>query len=249
MPASPIESPVPIRQDLQDAMDAAWRRLGQPGTWWTGRERRDIVAEARKALACPFCRQCKQALSPFSVEGEHEHLDRLSGPAIDAVHRVMNDSARLTPSWYERTIESGLSEPAYVEAVAVIVTTVAVDTFHRGMGLPLLELPAAQSGQPSRDLPVGARRRFTWVPTVSPREAGEELRRAWWPDGDEQYVPRIHQALSLVVDEVIAFKNVSEALYLPSGALMDFAANHRAISRPQIELLAARISALNECFY
>ncbi len=243
------ESPVVIRQDLKEALNTAWLRLGMPGTWWTGQERLDIVAEARNAIACPFCRQCKQSLSPFGEEGEHEHLGRLSGPVIDVIHRMMNDSARLTPSWYERTIESGLSEPAYVEAVAVVVTAVAVDTFHCGMGMPLPELPPAQPGEPSRDLPGVARKRFSWVPTVPPREAGEDLRHAWWPDGDEGYVPRIHQALSLVVDEVIAFRALAEALYLPAGALMDFGAGPRAISRPQMELLAARISALNECFY
>ncbi len=243
------KSPVVIRQDLKDALNAAWLRLGMPGTWWTGQERLDIVAEARNAAACPFCRRCKQALSPFGEEGEHGHLGRLSGPVIDAIHRVMNDSARLTPSWYERTIESGLSEPAYVEAVGVVVTAVAVDTFHRGMGLPLPELPPAQPGGPSRDLPPGARKRFSWVPTVPPKEAGEELRRAWWPDGEERYVARIHQALSLVVDEAVSFRAFAEVLYLPAEAFMDLATALRAISRPQMELLAGRISALNECFY
>ena len=212
MTLSLAESPILIRQDLEDALNAAWMRLGEPGTWWTGRERLDILAEARNALECPYCLRSKQALSPFSEEGEHEHLGRLSRPVIDVIHRVMNDSARLTPSWYESTIESGLSEPAYVEAMAVVVTAVAVDTFHRGMGLPLPELPAARPGEPSRDLPAGTRKRFSWVPTVSPKEAGEDLRRAWWPDGDEQYVPRIHQALSLVVGEVMAFRTLAEAL-------------------------------------
>ncbi len=249
MTLSLAESPVPVRQDLEDALNAAWLRLGGPGTWWTGQERLDIVAEARNAAACPFCRQCKQALSPFSEDGEHEHLVRLRAPVIDAIHRVMNDSARLTPSWYERTIESGLSEPAYVEAVAVVVTAVAVDTFHRGMGLPVPELPPAQPGDASRVLPPAARKRFSWVPTVPPKEAGEALKNVWWPDGNEQYVPRIHQALSLVTEEVIAFRNFAETLYLPSGAIMDFTSSSRAISRPQIELLAARTSALNECFY
>ena len=243
------ESPLVIRQDLEEALNTAWLRLGMPGTWFTGQERLDIVAEARKAVACPFCRQCNQALSPFSEDGEHEHLGRLSSPVIEVIHRVMNDSGRLTPSWYERTIESGLSEPAYVECVAVVVTAVAVDTFYRGMGLPVPELPPPRPGGPSHVLPAGARKRFSWVPTVSPKDAGEALKNVWWPDGDEEYIPRIQQALSLVTEEVIAFRNFSETLYLPFGALMDFNSNHRAISRPQMELLAARISALSECFY
>ena len=243
------ESPLVIRQDLQEALNTAWRRLSMPGAWWTGQERLDIVAEARNAVACPFCRQCKQALSPFTEQGEHEHLGRLSGPVIEAIHRVMNDSGRLTPSWYERTIESGLSEPAYVEALAVLATALAVDTFYRGMGLPVPELPPAQPGGPSHLLPASARKRFSWVPTVSPKDAGEALKNVWWPNGNKHYIPRIHQALSLVTEEVIAFRNFAETLYLPFAALMDFGSNRRAISRPQMELMAARISALNECFY
>jgi len=37
--------------------------------------------------------------------------------------------------------------------------------------------------------------------------------------------------------------------YLPGAVMRDFSREHRAISHPQIELLAARVSALNRCLY
>jgi len=37
--------------------------------------------------------------------------------------------------------------------------------------------------------------------------------------------------------------------YLPGTAMRDFSREYRAISHAQIELLAARVSPLNRCFY
>ena len=44
-------------------------------------------------------------------------------------------------------------------------------------------------------------------------------------------------------------RDLSGARSLSMAQMMDFATRHRAISRGQIELLAGRVSALNECFY
>ena len=57
------------------------------------------------------------------------------------------------------------------------------------------------------------------------------------------------RAMSLVPAEVRAMRDLSGAHYLSMDQMMDFATRHRAISRGQIELLAGRVSALNECFY
>ena len=249
MALSWTDSPVQIRGDLSDALSTAWERVGRPGTWWSGEERIAIAEESRHAIACGFCARNREALSPFAGEGEHESLGTLSPPVVDLIHRLMTDAGRLTPSWYQRTIDAGLSEAAYVETVGVVITTVAVDTFYRGMGLDPPPLRSPQPGEPTRETPEGTRKKFSWVPTVSPMLASEALKKAWWPDGQDTYVPRVQQAMSLVTEEVIAFRALSEHMYLPTGSIMDFSVNPRAISRAQMELLAARISALNECFY
>lgn len=59
----------------------------------------------------------------------------------------------------------------------------------------------------------------------------------------------IHRALSLVPREVIGFFDLDTAQYLPDKALRDFGREYRDISHAQIELLAARVSALNQCVY
>lgn len=65
------------------------------------------------------------------------------------------------------------------------------------------------------------------------------------PGGRSAYVIR---ALSLVPDEVRAWQELAEAQYLSSARMMGFDTG-RAIDRSQMELIARRVSALNECFY
>jgi hypothetical protein len=66
--------------------------------------------------------------------------------------------------------------------------------------------------------------------------------------GDIPIVPHIMQALSVVPDEARALRRSSEAHYVPMIALGDPMVG-RSLDRMQIELVAARVSALNECFY
>ena len=57
------------------------------------------------------------------------------------------------------------------------------------------------------------------------------------------------RALSLVPDEVRTLKDLSAAHYLPADRVADPRARCENLSRAQMELLAARVSALRECFY
>ena len=62
-----------VREDLKEAYREAWHRLAQPGSWWTGAERVAIASESRKAFDCDLCQRRKTALSPYTVEGQHDH--------------------------------------------------------------------------------------------------------------------------------------------------------------------------------
>jgi hypothetical protein len=66
--------------------------------------------------------------------------------------------------------------------------------------------------------------------------------------GDIPIVPHIMQALSVVPDEARALRRSSEAHYVPMVHLGNPTVG-RNLERMQIELVAARVSALNECFY
>jgi hypothetical protein len=57
------------------------------------------------------------------------------------------------------------------------------------------------------------------------------------------------KAMSLVPDEVRSFFDLVWHQYQGPLEMRDFAREYRAISHAQIELLAARVSALNQCLY
>jgi hypothetical protein len=56
------------------------------------------------------------------------------------------------------------------------------------------------------------------------------------------------RALSLVPDAVRDIKLLAEVQYVPLDDFED-PTLRRTLSRPQMELIAARVSAVNECFY
>ena len=58
------------------------------------------------------------------------------------------------------------------------------------------------------------------------------------------------QSLSLAPETLLAFYALASVIYLPPGKVLNPGAETgRAITRPQIELLAATVSAANACQY
>ena len=235
-------SPDPIRSDLAEAYRRAWDHIAAAGTWLSGEERVAVANETRRARACSLCRQRKEALSPFSVEGEHDHEGVLSAPMIDEIHRVTTDPARLTEGWYRSLLDQGLSAEAYVEALGVAVLVISIDRFHHAMGLPLEPLPGPGPGEPTRARPDGIVEGEAWVPMRESRRVAAEVGLP------ARQAPFVIRALSLVPAEVQAWSDLAGAQYLSAEQMMSFG-TVRAIDRSQIELVAGRVSALNECFY
>jgi len=239
------DTPFQVRADIVAAHGRAWERLARAGTWWTGRERVAIAAEARDAWACRLCRERNDSVSPSAAEGTHEQGDVLTAPVVDAVHRIATDPGRLTERWYHDVLDAGVADAAFVELVGVVANVVAIDTFARAVGAPEPELPAALPGDPPRLRPAAARVQGHWVPSIAEADATGALADLY---GGASLVPNIRRALSLVPAETRAFTDLGETMYLPLEKLMDLE-YARAIGRPQIELIAARVSALNQCFY
>ncbi|UCE87538.1 MAG: hypothetical protein JSU66_07445, partial [Deltaproteobacteria bacterium] len=177
-----------------------------------------------------------------SVEGEHDRGGVLEAPLLDEIHRVTTDAARLTERWYRSLLEQGLTAEAYVEALGVAVVAISVDRFHHALGLPLEPLPRPAPGEPTRARPDDIVEGEAWVPMRASRPVAAEL---GLPAGPAPFVIR---ALSLVPAEVRAVRELSEAQYLSLHEMQSFE-TVRAIDRSQIELVAGRVSALNECFY
>jgi hypothetical protein len=240
-------TPAPVRDDIVAAHTRFWERLAAPGTWWTGEERVAIASETRAARDCALCAERRQAVSPYAVDGEHQRAqpasEVLPAAAVDAVHRITTDASRLTASWLAKLQADGLDDTRYIELVGIVVAIISTDAFCRGLGVPPHPLPAPLAGEPSRKRPASAVMEQAWVPMIPVKGLGGDESDLWRPP-----TGNVIRAMSLVPDAVRDLKSLSAAHYLPVEDVVNPAA-HTALSRPQIELVAGRVSALNECFY
>lgn len=236
---------VPVRDDLRHAHAFLLRHVTSPGTWWTGSERRAIAVESRLAISCDLCRRRKDALSPRAEPGKHKSAGKLAEEVVDVIHRIRSDPARLSRQWFESVVPGVLPDTHYVELVGVVTMMAGLDNFARALGIAPFDLPEAVPGEPARRRPPAAKGGSAWVPMIDPQDAtGPEA--DMYPN--EGFVPNIVRALSLVPDQVRALRLSSDAHYLTVSRIPDPTAR-RSIDRMQMELVAARVSALNECFY
>jgi hypothetical protein len=235
---------VSIREAILEAHRDTWRRIARPGSWFDGQTRVAIAAESRNAPGCALCAERKAALSPYSVEGTHDSLGSLPAEIVEIVHRIITDPARLREQWYQGILAGGMADTEYVEIVGVICSTVSVDTFAHAMGLPNPDLPPPESGVPSRRRPSEVKPGRAWVPWIAPEDASG-------PEADlyDLGTSNIRRALSSVPDEQRCFFNLVNTQYLSGTEITDFDTDYRAITRAQIELIAGRVSALNQCVY
>lgn len=240
-------SELTIRPDLAPAYRKTWDWLAAPGAWWTGAERVAIAAEMRAAADCSLCRERKAALSPFSIDGAHDQVgSSLPDVAVDTAHRLRTDAARLSQSWVEKNRASSLSDGPYVELLGVVVCVLSIDSFHEALGLPLEPLPEPREGEPSGYRPAGAETGIGWIEMIQDGSAGA-AEQDIFPGAR---IPNVLRAMSLVPDCVRELQSLSTVQYVPVHQVADVAADPgRALERTQIELVAGRVSALNECFY
>ena len=244
------DAPVKIRADLAGAHARAWRRLAEPGVWFDGATRVAIAAETRNASSCKLCAERKDALSPYNVPGEHDSLGDLPDGALETIHRIATDPGRLMQSWVHGLLDDGgMSDAEYVETGGVVVTIIAIDTFARSVGIERPALPDPVAGEPSRVRPAGAKLTGAWVPWVAPEDRTQtEIDQGLYGEGGP-FIAHIRRALSLVPAEAIGFFDLVENQYLPGREMRNFGEEYRAITHSQIELIAGRISVLNQCLY
>jgi alkylhydroperoxidase family enzyme len=238
-------SPVDVRTDIVDLHQRIRQWLAEPGLWWSGAERIAVAAEVRNAKNCALCTDRKAALSPYGVDGVHDVVSELPAPVVDAVHRIATDPGRLTKAWFDDTLAAGIDDAAYVELVVIIACVVAVDTFAHAVGGPTFELPAPAAGEPSRIRPEGALAEGAWVPTIPLGGAGPAEADLY----NEGFVSNIYRSISLAAPQARMFFDILATHYVDRDHITDPTYSARAISRAQMELVAARVSSLNQCFY
>lgn len=249
------DSPISIREDIKQGHADYWQSLSQAGSWWTGAQRIAIAQEVRNSTTCGYCQQRKQALSPYSFEGEHNAANSpgsaesssagLSGEAVDAVHRIVTDQTRITKTWVEGLAAAGVSNEAYVELAGIVVAVFSIDEFNRGLGLALEPLPQAQAGEPSRYRPAQIEQGVGFVPMIRADGAIGEESDLW---GERS--ANVLRALSLVPNALREWMRLSKVQYLSIQGMANMIQQEgRSLNRMQMELIAGRVSAINECFY
>ena len=207
----PFDTDIASRPGLDQAFSKEWAFLAAPGTWFSGDERVEIAAEARRAMA---------GEPPGSA---------LPTELSEVVRMVAASSPLISAEWVAGLEDRGVTLPAYAEIIGIVSRLSAVDHFHRALGHPIAPLPEPQAGEPTRlapptDLIVGK----SFVPMVPPVS--------------------IPQTISLVPPETTAWQALSDAMYMTFNDMGD-PGFRRSLHRTQIELVAARTSQVNECFY
>ncbi len=156
------------------------------------------------------------------VRGDFESDRQLVAGTVAAV------PATIRQPWVAATESRGVAVAEYVEVVSVVARGVAIDTLMWSLGFELEPIPRPVEGAPTGRIAADARLRSAWVPMVGGAS--------------------ITQALSLVPDANAEVERLHGLLYLRYEE-MGQALVARGLSRPQMELVAARTSALNQCFY
>jgi alkylhydroperoxidase family enzyme len=233
-----------IRSDLVGAHDRAWAAIAAPGTWLTGERRVAVAAEIRRARTCAQCARIKAALSP-NIPGEHETTGKLGAAEVELIHRVVADPGRLTEKWSQEVLARGVSEGEYVEIVSLAAMVMMMDTFTRAIAAAEPPLPTPVAGEPTRYRPSGARKKAAWLPLVEPEDA-TEADGTLYPSPKAGY---IYRGLSLVPQSLRDYWALANCHYMPGEHVYRFDTSIRAITRPQVEIIAARVSAMHLCAY
>jgi hypothetical protein len=232
-----------VRGEAEQAHQAALDSFSQPGTWLTAAERADIVDEVRRAR-----------VEAGVQEDDATEVNPVSPAELpDGVRAIAREIAvspkNIGRDFYDAAVPAQLTDAEYVELVSVVARAVGLDIFARGIGAPMRKIGAALPEEPTYLRPGSTADGVAFVPLIPDGKAGGEEGAALY--GGRGMTPNILRATSLVPDECRGVYDLNEAQYIPFDSLMDFGFSYEppTIDRPQIELVAGRISALNDCFY
>ena len=189
------------------------------------------VTTAGATLSGSERRQLAQlSRSAADRRGGPDELDPPSSsePLAEMAHRMTVSPATIREPWVRELERAGVPATTYVEVLGLVSRLTAVDTFAAALGIEPADLPEAGPDQPTDRVADDAALDGGWVPTVGPA------------------IPPT--ALSLVPDEHEAMHDLHGVFYLSIPDMADLDAD-RGLHRTQMELVAARTSLLNECFF
>ena len=149
---------------------------------------------------------------------------------MEVVHRIASDPGRLTRAWADEMMVA-LGEETYTELVGITACTATLDMFAWATSDRDIDLAEASEGSPAEERPD----------TVG--EVG-----AWVAQTVDGAMANVSRSLSLVPVTNAAWIGLVQAMYSRGPGFLDLEWQ-RALSRPQVELVAARTTAELECFY
>ena len=210
-----------VRQDIVDAHRQTWQSIARAGSFWSDGNRIEIAKQARVARA---------QRSELSFNRSYPD-STLSSEALEAVRKIAADAGKIDRSWASNQI-AALGEGPYAEMVSIVASVTAIDAFSEALGRPNEPLPSAAGGSCPQDKSKSTTDIGGYLPMVDPWEG-----------------PNVSGALSLVpTANQLVMTNVS-SMYGSNGGGFNDMVRDGPLSRPQAELLAARVSSINECFY
>lgn len=215
---------LPVRDETQDAQRAAWAAIARPGATWTGEERVSLAEQVREARR-------RRADPPWLRNGLPDPGGALPQAAVDTARTIAADAHKIDRTWAAEKV-AALGDAAYVEIAGLAASVCAIDTFADALGCGYEPLPTPQAGEPSRERNSEVGDAGAYVPLQEPWQG-----------------PNVGRALSLVPSSNVTFFGLVMAMYGGPQRFFELVWEDGPLSRPQVELLAARVSSVNECFY
>ncbi len=212
---------IDVREDIADAHRQTWDALAQAGAFWSGVDRIEIAKQARAA------RSQRKELAFNRVYP----TSQLTAQALDATRKIAADAGKIDRAWASQQVAS-LGAGAYAELVSIVAAVSAIDAFCEALGRTHEPLPEPYGGSCHAALADGASDIGGYLPMVDPWEG-----------------PNVSRALSLVPSANELFMKNVRSMYGGNGGGFSDIVWDGPLSRPQAELLAARVSSINECFY
>jgi hypothetical protein len=220
-----------IRIDLAEAHRRAWDHLASPGTWWTAAERIELASTVRLAI------DDDEPVPPWVGVTSTDRLpsDRVAPDAAhDVAYRIGRHAGTIT-SDIARSAMDAIGPLPYVELCAIASSVAAVVHFCRNVGIDVPAFPDPIDGEPSRERPELAVAELNWVPVAAPADQ----------------TAAVVQAYTAVPAEHANTWRMAAAQYMPDAEMVhpDWMRRAGGLTRAQMELVAARVAKLRECFY
>jgi hypothetical protein len=152
----------------------------------------------------------------------------LSEAARSAARAISATPAAIRATDVQGWYNDGLTGEEYIEILGIVARLSAIDTFLFGLGQPGRPLPEPIVGEPTRHIVAEARLDGGWAPTVG----------FAFPTTALSAVPAEHDAMA----------DLAAAFYIALDGMADLALVD-GLQRDQMEVVAARTSLINDCFF